>query len=103
SGEAGIGKTRLAEELATWAGRQGIRTARTRAYAAEGALAYAPVAEWLRTDALRAGWHRLDAVWLTELARILPELLVEQPRLPRPEPLSESWQRKRLFEALARA
>jgi predicted ATPase/DNA-binding SARP family transcriptional activator len=103
AGEAGIGKTRLAEELATWVGRQGIRTARTRAYAAEGALAYAPVAEWLRLEALRAGWQRLDAVWLTELARILPELLVEQPRLPRPEPLSESWQRRRLFEALGRA
>jgi hypothetical protein len=29
--------------------------------------------------------------------------LVEQPRLPRPEPLSESWQRKRLFEALGRS
>ncbi len=102
-GEAGIGKTRLAEELSTWVSRQGIRTAHTRAYAAEGALAYAPVAEWLRTDTLRASWHGLDVVWLTELARILPELLVEQPHLTRPEPLSESWQRKRLFEALGRA
>lgn len=103
AGEAGIGKTRLAAELVTWVQRQGIRTTSTRAYAAEGALAYAPVAEWLRTEALRASWQGLATVWLTELARLLPELLVEQPHLPRPEPLQESWQRKRLFEALARA
>ncbi|MFN8493475.1 MAG: BTAD domain-containing putative transcriptional regulator [Caldilineaceae bacterium] len=103
AGEAGIGKTRLAEELMTWVDRQGIRTAHTRSYAAEGALAYAPVAEWLRSETLRASWQALATIWLTELARILPELLVEQPHLPHPEPLQESWQRKRLFEALARA
>ena len=36
-GEAGIGKTRLAEEIRDWVARQGIITATTRAYAAEGA------------------------------------------------------------------
>jgi DNA-binding SARP family transcriptional activator len=36
AGDAGIGKSRLAEELLTWASRQGVSTARTRAYAAEG-------------------------------------------------------------------
>ncbi|RIK24939.1 MAG: 6-hydroxy-D-nicotine oxidase, partial [Chloroflexi bacterium] len=101
-GEAGIGKSRLAEELATWVSRQGTRTAHTRAYAAEGALAYAPVAEWLAAESLRANWQGLDTVWLTELARIFPELLVEQPHVPPPAPMAESWQRKRLFEALAR-
>ncbi|MEZ4863696.1 MAG: AAA family ATPase [Caldilineaceae bacterium] len=103
AGEAGIGKSRLAEELLTWAGRQGICTAQSRAYAAEGALAYGPVAEWLRSAPVRAGWQRLEAVWLTELARIFPELLVEKPDLPPPPPMTESWQRRQLFEALARA
>jgi DNA-binding SARP family transcriptional activator/tetratricopeptide (TPR) repeat protein len=103
AGEAGIGKTRLAEELSTWVNQQGMIAVHTRTYAAEGALAYAPITEWLRSEYLRVGWQRLDAVWLTELARLLPELLAEQPNLPRPEPLTESWQRKRLFEALARA
>ena len=42
-GEAGIGKTRLAEELLQWAARQGIASASARCYAAEGELAYAPV------------------------------------------------------------
>ena len=41
-GEAGIGKTRLVEELLDWARRQGISHAYARCYAAEGELAYAP-------------------------------------------------------------
>ncbi len=57
SGEAGIGKTRLADELLRWAGRQGTATAVARCYAAEGELAYAPVTTWLRADALRSGLH----------------------------------------------
>jgi DNA-binding SARP family transcriptional activator len=44
-GEAGIGKTRLGEELLNWVHRQGLPIARTRAYAAEGRLAYAPIIE----------------------------------------------------------
>ncbi len=48
-GQAGIGKSRLAAELCDWAGQQGIRPARTRAYAAEGRLSFAPVADWLRS------------------------------------------------------
>ena len=51
AGEAGVGKTRLAEELLAWAGQRKAITARTRAYAAEGRLAYAPVSEWLRAAA----------------------------------------------------
>jgi DNA-binding SARP family transcriptional activator len=103
AGEAGIGKTRLAEELQVWAGRQGAVTAITRCYAAEGDLAYAPVTEWLRTDAMRRRLARLDTIWLTEVVRLLPEVLTERPDLPRPGPLTERWQRRHMFEALARA
>lgn len=102
SGEAGIGKTRLAEELLAWTERQGIATARTRSYAAAGGLAYTPVIEWLRSTALQVARHSLDDVWLTELARLLPELLVERPDLAHPRLLTDRWQRQRLFEALAR-
>jgi DNA-binding SARP family transcriptional activator len=102
-GEAGIGKTRLGEELLDWAHRQSIPTARTRSYAAEGRLAYAPVIEWLRSDALHPGLAMLAPAWRSEVARLLPELLSDFPGLPAPEPLTERWQRQRLFEALARA
>ncbi len=48
SGEAGIGKTRLAEALAEWVARQEVPALTARCYAAGGSLAYAPVVAWLR-------------------------------------------------------
>lgn len=98
AGEAGIGKTRLAEELVRWVQRQGGATASARCYAAEGRLAYAPVVQWLRARPLPP----LEPAWRREVARLLPELL-EEGELAAPGPLSEGWQRRRLFEALARA
>ena len=103
TGEAGIGKTRLAEELLNWVGRQGIVTASAHCYAAEGALSYTPIAAWLRADALRANLPALSPAWRTEIARLLPDLLESDPQLPRPGPLTEGWQRQHLFEALAHA
>src|SRR6266496_151291 len=103
TGEAGIGKSRLAEEFLLWASQQGVVTAKTRSYAAEGQLSLAPVTDWLRSDGLRAPLRQLDAVWLTEVARLLPELFAEQPDLPRYESVTEYGQRQRFFEALARA
>src|SRR5215212_3647091 len=102
SGEAGIGKTHLAEELLTWADQQGIATARARSYSAEGRLALAPVTEWLRSDDIRQALRRLGDVWFTEIARLLPELLNERPNLPHPQPMTEFGQRQRFFEALSR-
>src|SRR5690348_3046156 len=103
TGEAGIGKSRLAEELLVWANQQGATTAKARCYAAEGRLSLAPVTDWLRGEGLRAHVSRLDSLWLTEVSRVLPELLAERPDLPRHEPISEYGQRQRFFEALARA
>lgn len=102
-GEAGIGKTRLLDELVRWCRSQGVATASTRSYAAEGTLAYAPIADWLRGPPIRAAMRQLDAVWLSELARLLPELLTDRPGLAPPAPMTESWQRTRLFEAILQA
>jgi DNA-binding SARP family transcriptional activator len=99
TGEAGIGKTRFVEELVGWASRQGLRAAVARCYPAEGSLPYAPVVSWLRTHPLPP----LDDIWLTELSRLLPEILQTRPKVAPPQPLTEAWQRQRLFEALARA
>src|SRR6266516_801897 len=103
TGEAGVGKSRLAEEFLLWANQQGAVTAKTRSYAAEGQLSLAPVTEWLRSEGLRSKLGQLDKVWLTEVVRLLPELLAEQPDLPHYEPVTEYGQRQRFFEALARA
>ncbi|MCB0210551.1 MAG: AAA family ATPase [Anaerolineae bacterium] len=103
TGEAGIGKTRLAEELLLSAGRQGFATVRSRAYESGRGLAYTPVADWLRSKTFQTACQNLEPVWLTEITRVLPELLTQYPNLPPPQPLNENWQRHRLFEALARA
>ena len=42
-------------------------------------------------------------MWLTEIARLVPELLTERPQLRRPQPLTELGQRFRFFEALSQA
>ncbi len=103
SGEAGIGKTRLAAELLDWATQQGITTAATRSYEAEGELAYAPVVGWLQTPLLQAAWTKLPDFRLRELARVLPEILLARLDLSPPDPLTQQGQRQRLFEALAHA
>jgi DNA-binding SARP family transcriptional activator/predicted ATPase len=102
-GEAGIGKSRLAEELLAWANQQGVGMAKTRCYAAEGQLSLAPATDWLRSDTLRPYLTQLDTVWRVEVSRILPELLATQSELPPYEPMTELGQRQRFFEALARA
>jgi DNA-binding SARP family transcriptional activator len=103
TGEAGIGKSRLAEELLVWASRQGMVTAKTRSYPAEGQLSLAPVADWLRSPGLYPHLAHLDPMWLGEIARIVPELLKEFPGLPSYGPINEFGQRQRFFQALARA
>ena len=101
SGEAGIGKTRLAEALVEWVSRQVIPALTAHCYpqGAGGELPYAAVVAWLRSHPRPA----LADPTLRELARLLPEILVERPDLPPPAPLTEKWQRLHLFEALTHA
>ena len=86
-----------------WGRRQGYRTAAARCYAAEGALAYAPIVAWLRAEAVFKHLARLDDTWLSELGRLLPEALTVRSGVPAPASLRERWQRQRFFEALAHA
>ena len=58
TGEPGIGKTRLVEDLRARCARGGAAVAEARSYGAEGALAYAVVVAWLRSDALQAALAR---------------------------------------------
>lgn len=100
-GEPGIGKSRLAEEL--FRSRSQVAdcaVARARCYIAQGQLAYAPVAEWLRAEPMRSARAQLPKSQLAELSRVLPEILVENPDIPHPQPLTESWQRRNFYEAL---
>jgi DNA-binding SARP family transcriptional activator len=97
TGEAGIGKSRLVDEFGAWCAHRGVAVAEAQAYPAEGALAFGPVAAWLRAAPIAVRRVRLDPGRLAELARMLPEL----PGTPQPLPPAE--QRQRLFDAIARA
>lgn len=101
SGEAGIGKTRLAEEFMRWTNDAGSVSAVARAYAAEGSLALSPVAAWLRSPLVATRLEHLPEVWLRDVARLVPEVSITSTALPDPGPLTGPAERERLFEALA--
>jgi DNA-binding SARP family transcriptional activator/predicted ATPase len=103
TGEPGIGKSRLLEELLDLAAREGVSTARTACYAGDRALAYTAAADWLRSPLVRPKWQELPAVQRSQLARVLPEILAEQPDVAPPPPFTEAWQKRHFFEAMARA
>ncbi|HUY78382.1 MAG TPA: AAA family ATPase, partial [Ktedonobacterales bacterium] len=86
-GEAGIGKTRLANEFLANAQGQGAATLVVRCYEGEAGLAYAPITAALRlayargmaghaTAGDRTGGRSDEATppWQSELARLLPEV-----------------------------
>ena len=92
SGEAGIGKTRLAEEVVESVTRQGFAVVRARA--TRDSVPFAPVTQWLRSRSITAVLDLVEDIWLTEITRLLPELARKRPDLPTPESLSEGWQRQ---------
>jgi DNA-binding SARP family transcriptional activator len=102
-GEAGIGKTRLAEELIEWCAGNRVRAVDARCYAGEGGLAYAPIAAWLKRDPMRPPLARLDGAALTDVARLHPEAIAGRADVTPPAGPLESWQRVRFFDALTRA
>jgi len=101
-GEAGVGKTRLSNEMAAWTRRQGIYTAFAQCYPGEGELPYAPVITWLRTPEFEKELADLDDLWQAELARFLPEYADLTGSGAVRSEMDHKWQRRRLFEALAR-
>ena len=98
-GEPGIGKSRLVEELLHGLRDGGPATALIRCHDSAGELSYAPVRALLRHAALARHRQLLAGVWRQQLARLLPE----SEGGDADGPMTEEWQRVRLFEALARA
>jgi DNA-binding SARP family transcriptional activator len=101
-GEAGIGKTRLAEELVESNRKLGHRVIQTRAYAATDSGAFAPIVDLLRLPQVYAFLQTLDDVWMVEVSRLIPELKATRPALPGPIPMEEPWQQHRFHEAITR-
>ncbi len=102
-GEAGIGKTRLAEEISREAQQRGWTIAWSRVYAQESGV---PFRQW--TEVLRnAMAHGLlpkqeisrQPLVFQPLASLLPELHAVLPQVTFPAPLSPEQEQLRLWEA----
>jgi predicted ATPase len=103
AGERGIGKSRLAEELARHATSRGFRVFRGRCYETKGAPSYAPFVEILR-DYIQS---RPEDVLLddlgddaSEMAKLVPELTRRIPIQGEGQPLPPEQEGYRLLEAV---
>jgi class 3 adenylate cyclase/tetratricopeptide (TPR) repeat protein len=102
-GEPGVGKTRLAEEIALEARQRGLLTLTGRCYEMEGAPPYIPFVEIVeaaarvvRPEALR------DALGdsAPEVAKLMPELRRIFPDIPAPPELPPEQERRYLFNGM---
>jgi predicted ATPase/DNA-binding SARP family transcriptional activator len=101
-GEAGIGKTRLAEEFVAHVREGGATAVIARCYAGEKNLAYGPFIEGLSAALGRESGGRLKdlpAVSLLEAARLLPDLSPDSSPAP---PLDTPGARSRFFAEVVR-
>jgi predicted ATPase len=115
-GETGIGKTRLAEEFMQRARERGATMIAARGYEGEANLPHG-----LFIDALRgligqpptgtiggqpdrsARLDRVPAIWLSQVARLLPELIGRYSDLPPVSPLDGPSAQSRFFEGIRQA
>jgi DNA-binding SARP family transcriptional activator len=106
AGEAGIGKTRLAQEFLSQVRAEGAGTLVARCFEGEGHLAYGPLTMALRSALPRGGvgWPaRLEAPWAAEIARLMPELPVTHGDGNALLPIEGPGAQTRFYEALRRA
>jgi DNA-binding SARP family transcriptional activator/predicted ATPase len=104
-GEPGIGKTRLLTELiaSQTQGQASALVLRGISHELEQGLPYQPIVDALRKLLVRPDCMpllmqlNLETIWLTELSRLLPELLTRFPHIPGPVPPAEE---PHLWEAL---
>ncbi len=108
SGEPGIGKTRLASELASIARTRGARVFWGRCHEGDGAAAYWPWIQVLRALLTEAGADRFVArasAAAAEIVDLLPELrgrLRELAEPKRSSPVHPEHARLRLFDGITR-
>ncbi|MBN1261619.1 MAG: AAA family ATPase, partial [Anaerolineae bacterium] len=100
-GEAGVGKTRLVDEVLRFVELQGATVVRGRCYEFGGGVPYQPIAEALRAH-LHAAPPVVEPLWLAELSRLLPDVRQVYPDLPDTQHTMGETARQRLFEAVAR-
>jgi predicted ATPase/DNA-binding SARP family transcriptional activator len=102
SGEAGIGKSRLAHEMLVTVEAQGGRAVAGRTSNPES-VPYQPLVEAIRQIVPFVVRTPRDDVWLATLASLIPEILRLHPDLPEIVPLEQQRGQLRLQDAMLRA
>jgi DNA-binding SARP family transcriptional activator len=98
-GEPGVGKTRLADDFLRWVTSRGGLVLRGRGFDAKGGAPFGAVIEALRDTVDAPAMAGVDAEWLAEVARVVPELRRRFTALPDVSTsAADGW---RLFEAVA--
>lgn len=100
-GDPGVGKSRLAEEFLRWVVAGGGTALRGRGLETRTGLPYAPMVEVLRGALAIPGLAGTAPEWLTEAARLLPELRSLFPGLPEPPTPADPAEAWRLNEGVA--
>jgi DNA-binding SARP family transcriptional activator/RecA/RadA recombinase len=104
-GEAGVGKTRLLEELAAEVRAAGGAVISAHCYEDESGVAYGPLAEALHALAedglLRARLERVPGPLVAEAARLAPGLAGGRSGLPAPAPLDSPGAHTRFLDGTA--
>jgi DNA-binding SARP family transcriptional activator len=100
-GEAGTGKTRLAEEFLRWIVADGGTVLRGRGYGGRTGMPYGPIVEILREALDQPGVGGTEPDWLAEVARLVPELRQRFPGLPSPSVTNDPMHGRRLYEGVA--
>src|SRR5947209_9880150 len=102
-GEAGIGKTRLAEEFSQGALKRGCAVAWSRIYAQESSVPYRQWTEVLRSAMAHGLWQQQEIskhpLTYQPLSTLLPDLHDLFPAVVYPTPLSPEQEQLRLWEA----
>ena len=100
-GEAGVGKTRLADEFVRWVIADGGTVLRGKGYGGHAGVPYGPIVEILRSALHEPGIGGTEPEWLSQVARLIPEIGLRFPSLPVVAPAGDPMQGTRLFEGIA--
>jgi DNA-binding SARP family transcriptional activator len=100
-GEAGVGKSRLAEEFLRWAVAEGGTVLRGHGYDGRAGVPFEPVVEMLRDSLGAPGLAGTAPEWLAEVARLVPELRQRFPAVTTTALAADAAEDWRLFEGVA--
>ena len=99
-GPVGVGKTRLADEFARWTKTKGATVLCGRSSALDVGIPYGPIAEAMQDAVAAPGLVGTTPEWLSEAARLVPDLRRRFVDLPAPADPHDGAEQWRLYEGV---